>query len=61
VNLLRDNVDSVKKSTETVIDASNQAYLEIKIEKTKYVYVAVSSQRCRSKPTNKNEGREKWV
>jgi hypothetical protein len=37
VNLLGDNIDTVKKNTETLIDASKAVGLEIKIEKTKYM------------------------
>jgi hypothetical protein len=36
-NLLGDNVDTVKKSTETLIDAFEEGALEINAEKTKYV------------------------
>jgi hypothetical protein len=36
VNLLGDNTDTVKKNTETLIDASNEASLEINIEIRKY-------------------------
>jgi hypothetical protein len=34
VNLLGDNIDTVKKSIETLIDASTEVELEINIEKT---------------------------
>jgi hypothetical protein len=37
VNLLGDNIDTVKKNTETLIDASKEVGLEINVEKTKYV------------------------
>jgi hypothetical protein len=37
VNLLRDNIDTIKKTTETLIDASGEVGLEIHIEKTKYM------------------------
>jgi hypothetical protein len=36
VNLLGDNIDTMKKTTETLIDASEEVGLEINIEKTKY-------------------------
>jgi hypothetical protein len=36
VNLLGDNIDPIKKNTETLIDASKAVGLEINIEKTKY-------------------------
>jgi hypothetical protein len=35
VNLLRDNTDTIKKNTETFIDASKEVGLEVNIEKTK--------------------------
>jgi hypothetical protein len=36
VNLLGGNIDTVKKNTETLIDANKQVGLEINVEKTKY-------------------------
>jgi hypothetical protein len=36
VNLLGDNIDNIKKNSETLIDAS----LEIKLEKTKYMLLS---------------------
>jgi hypothetical protein len=35
-NLLGDNIDTIKKNTETSTDASMEVGLEINIEKTKY-------------------------
>jgi hypothetical protein len=49
VNLLRDNIDTIKKNTETLIDASKDVGLEIS-----QVYVAISSSECRSKSGQKN-------
>jgi hypothetical protein len=42
VNLLGDNilVDTIKKNTETLIDASKDAVLEINVEKTKYMLLS---------------------
>jgi hypothetical protein len=37
VNLLRNNIDTINKSTETIIDASKEVGLEINIEKNKYM------------------------
>jgi hypothetical protein len=40
VNLLRDNVDTIKKNTETLIDAGKEVGLEINVEKTKYMLLS---------------------
>jgi hypothetical protein len=40
VNLLEDNVDTIKKNTETLIDASKEVGLEINVEKAKYMLLA---------------------
>jgi hypothetical protein len=40
VNLLGDNIDNIKKDTETLIDASKKVGLEINIEKTKYMLLS---------------------
>jgi hypothetical protein len=37
VNLLGDNIDTIEKNTETLIDASKEVGLEINVEKTKYM------------------------
>jgi hypothetical protein len=37
VNLLKDNIDNMKKNTETLGDASNEVGLEVNIEKTQYM------------------------
>jgi hypothetical protein len=37
VNLLGGNIDTIKKSTETLIDANKEFGLEINVEKTKYM------------------------
>jgi hypothetical protein len=54
VNLLGDNIDTVKKNTETLIDASKEAGLKTNIEKTKYYMVFSSSPECRPKSGYKN-------
>jgi hypothetical protein len=40
VNLLRYNTDTVKKNTETLIDASKEVGLEINVEETKYMLLS---------------------
>jgi hypothetical protein len=40
MNLLGDNIDTVKKNTETLIDDSKEVGLEIKVEKTKYMLLS---------------------
>jgi hypothetical protein len=37
VNLLGDNIDTIEKNTETLIDASKEVGLEINVAKTKYM------------------------
>jgi ribosomal protein S2 len=41
VNLLGDNVHTVKKNTETLIDASKEVSLEVNTEKTKYMFMSL--------------------
>jgi hypothetical protein len=53
VNLLGNNVDAIKKNTETFNDCSKEVGLEINVEKTKYMF-AISSPECRSKSVHKN-------
>jgi hypothetical protein len=40
VNLLGDNIDTIKKNTETFINASKEVGLEINAEKTKYILLS---------------------
>jgi hypothetical protein len=40
VNLLGDNIDTIRKSTETLIDASKEVGLELNVEKTKYMLLS---------------------
>jgi hypothetical protein len=39
-NLLGDNIDTIKKNTQTLIDASKEVGLEVNVEKTKYMLVS---------------------
>jgi hypothetical protein len=39
VTLLEDNIDTIKKSTETLLDASKEFGLEINEEKTKHIFL----------------------
>jgi hypothetical protein len=52
VNLLGDNIDTIKKNTETLIDASKEVGLEVNADKTKYMLL--SSPECRSESGHKN-------
>jgi hypothetical protein len=40
VNMLGDNIDAIKKSMETLIDASKEVGLEVNTEKTKYMLLS---------------------
>jgi hypothetical protein len=49
VNVLGDNIDTIKKNTEYLIDGSKEVDLEVNTENTKYSYNAVSPSECRAK------------
>jgi hypothetical protein len=40
VNLLGDNMDTINRNTQTLIDASKEVGLEVNVEKTKYMLVS---------------------
>jgi hypothetical protein len=40
VNLLGDNIDTIKKNTETLIDHSKEVGLEVNAEKIKYILLS---------------------
>jgi hypothetical protein len=40
LDLLGDNIDTVKKNTESIIDASKEIDLKISVEKTKYMLLS---------------------
>jgi hypothetical protein len=48
VNLQSNNIDTIKKNTETITHASKEVGLEVYTETTKYM-LTVSSPECRSK------------
>jgi hypothetical protein len=48
VNLLQYNIDTVNKDTETLIGDSKEVYLEIIIEKTKYVLLVCHQKSCQN-------------
>jgi hypothetical protein len=40
INLLGDNIDTIEKNTEILIDTSKEVGLEINVEKTKYMLLS---------------------
>jgi hypothetical protein len=40
LSLLGDNIDTINKNTQTLIDASKEVGLEVNVEKTKYMLVS---------------------
>jgi hypothetical protein len=40
VNLLGDNIETIKRNTQTLIDASKEIGLEVNTEKTKYMLLS---------------------
>jgi hypothetical protein len=40
VNLLKDNIDTIKRNSETLIEASKEIGLEVNTEKTKYMLLS---------------------
>jgi hypothetical protein len=49
VNLLGDNIDTIEKSTETLINASREVGLEINVEKTKYMLLSRHHNACQNR------------
>jgi hypothetical protein len=45
VNLLGDNIDTINRNTETLIDAGKEVGVEVNVEKTKYM-LGVSGPEC---------------
>jgi hypothetical protein len=52
VNLLGDNIDTIKKNTKTLIDASKEVGLEINVKKTKYMLLSRHQNRDTKKLTD---------
>jgi hypothetical protein len=48
VNIVTQNIDTVKKSTEALLDASKKVGLEVNPEKTIYVNVTLSEGRTKA-------------
>jgi hypothetical protein len=44
MNQLGDNIDTIEKNTQTLIDASKEVSLEVKVEKSEYSYMLLSRQ-----------------
>jgi hypothetical protein len=52
VNLLGDNIDNIKRNTESLIYASKEVGREVNLEKANYV--EISSPECRTKSRHTN-------
>jgi hypothetical protein len=52
VNLLGDNINTIKKGTEILIDSSKKADLEINVEKTKYILLSHRRNACQNQDIN---------
>jgi hypothetical protein len=49
VNLLGDNIDTIEKNTETLINASKEVRLEINVEETKYMLLSRHQNTCQNR------------
>jgi hypothetical protein len=46
MNLLGDNIETIKKNTETLIDAAKEVGIEVNVEKTKYMLLSHHQNAC---------------
>jgi hypothetical protein len=49
VNILRDNIYTINKNTQTLIDASKEVGLEVNVEKAKYMLVSRDQNACQDR------------
>jgi hypothetical protein len=49
VNLLRDNIDTINKNTETLIDAIMEVGLEVNLKKIKYMLLSRHQNACQNR------------
>jgi hypothetical protein len=49
MNVLGYSIDTIKKNTETLIDASKEVGLEINVEKTKYLLLSRHQNVCQNR------------
>jgi hypothetical protein len=49
VNLLGDNIDTIKENMETLIDVSKEVGLEINVDKTKYMLLSRHQNVCQNR------------
>jgi hypothetical protein len=54
VNLLGDDIDAIKKNTQTLIDAAKEVGLEVNMEKTKYMLLSRHQNVWKNHDINKN-------
>jgi hypothetical protein len=59
VNVLRDKVDTIKQTTETLIDASKEVGLEINVENSKYMLLSRHQNAGKNRHTKKQTDRLK--